>query len=101
MNENPPLRNQKYLITTAFGEIDFAYWNDTNIYGRSCGEFRWTVNPYTKPIAWTELPKPYFKKQDMIEELEEYIRSQGDVWDKSVVDGAINIIKSYCGGNEE
>lgn len=101
MNEKPPLKNQKYLITTESGNIDFAYWNDTNVYGHSCGEFRWTADLYVKPIAWLELPEPYFEKQDMIEELEEYARSQGDAWDKSIVDGAIDIIKSYCGEEVE
>lgn len=59
-----------------------------------------SYTPQPKMGHWINKDE-YFEKQDMLEELEEYARSQGDAWDKSVVDGAIDIIKSYCGGDEE
>ncbi len=91
----PPDRNEKYLITTQHGNIDIAYWSDTDVYGRSCGKYRWHTDLYQEVRAWMPLPKPYFQYEDMIEELEEYARNQGDAWDESVVQGAIQIIRDY------
>lgn len=56
--EQPPQREQYYLVTNEDGSLAISLWTDL-FYGQKTGNWFWLAGTYQKITAWTPLPAPY------------------------------------------
>lgn len=56
--ENPPKKENYYLVTNEGGNLAICLWTDL-FYGQKTGSWFWQAETYQKIVAWMPLPEPY------------------------------------------
>lgn len=57
--ENPPKKENYYLVTNEDGNLAICLWTDL-FYGQKTGSWFWQAETYQKIVAWMPLPQPYY-----------------------------------------